>query len=585
MVMLAKNSRLRFQLQGQEVDAPVEWEDIKFQANFENGSVQPNIDIDSFTFVNEEAEILRNWIDSGKIFEGVPFKIDAYNIDTSKLAFNGYVNCSDGVEEFEDRSVSAKVQLAKGLNTLNDQLEGLTMTYLYDKGVITNNDFTPVDYVVEAQDNTMEILFSLLTMYILLTQLKQQVKSTSTSVANAVGHITGGITGTAAGAIFAVAVALIEIAYTVFMVLAIISLGFKIFEMLLPIVREHKTLKYRIALSKISNYLGYNFISPIAELDTYHYLPSNNQADEVSFLTGLISFPHGTAKGIPNEGDYGYTALEFFDLCKKMFQAKIKIVGNDLHFRAENDPFFTQSPTYQMPNFLRPVKKYNTEDFLFSKFIKFELDEIADEWTLINFKGTNYEVITDDPNITNTEAKYLTKHETVNFPVALGNRKDELNGIENVLSDFAGVIDDVVNFFGGSSDLASLIDGRIGMLKVGTNNTTKAKVLVLNGANKIPLNNRDLLSAKLLYNKYINHKSFVLNNYGGQKAIYPIDNLPFGFNDFLNTIENSNFTDDNGDLSKFRYVNWVIAGDVASVEFETHEIYAPNLVESYIEQS
>ena len=35
MSMLSKNARLRFNLNGQQVDAPIEWQDISIQADFE----------------------------------------------------------------------------------------------------------------------------------------------------------------------------------------------------------------------------------------------------------------------------------------------------------------------------------------------------------------------------------------------------------------------------------------------------------------------------------------------------------------------------------------------------------------------
>ena len=369
---------------------------------------------------------------------------------------------------------------------------------------------------------------------------------------------------------------------TAFMVLAIIDLGLEIFERLVPIPRTHKTIKLRTALSKISNYLGYQFSSPIALLDKLVYLPSNNQTDDYNIVSGIINVPKGTKSGLPNEQDFGFTALEFFELCEKMFYAKIKPVNGVLEFRSENDTYWRQLGVYKMPDILLPVKKYNTDEFVFSRLIKFMTDEIADEWTLNNFKGTNYEIITNDPTITNKEAKYLDKHETISIPVALGNRKDSLNPVENSLSGLAGVIDSVVNFFGGNSNLQGKIKSRIGILKVGTNNTTKPKILYVNGS-KLPANHRELFSAKVLYDLYLNEKSFVLNNFGGQKALYSLENLPFGFEDFLKTIISSNFIDSENKEAKFRNLEWFLNGDYSQCLFEKKEVYAPNLIETYIE--
>jgi len=582
MTMLSKNTRLRFTLNNQPVDAPIEWEDISIEADFESSGVQPTIDVEAFTFVNKEAQSIRDWINAGRIFEGIPFKIDAYNINTAKNSFDGYINCADGVELFEDKTLKAKITQARGLTNLREKMQGTTMSFLEFNGIFTQSDYTKVKYVVEKSDNKLEVLINIIVGYLLLVQLEQQVRDTAESIANAVGHLTGGISGSAAAAVFAAASALINIAFTIFMVAAIINLGIQIFEALLPIPRTHRTLKLRTALENISGFFGYTFSSPIELLDKLVYLPSNLETDEVNLLTGLIRIPKGTRSGVPNERDFGFTALEMFELCEKMFNADMKINGNILEFRSRNDPYWEQASTYQMPNFLRQSKRYNTDELVFSRLLRFQTDEIADEWTVNNFKGTNYEIITNDRTITNQEAKFITRHETIDFPVCLGNRKNELNPLENALATFGGIIDKVINFFGGSSNLSGKIKSRIGVLKVGTNNTTKPKLLYVNGT-KLPFNHRQLFSAKVLYNLYINEKSFVLNNYGGQKALYSLEGLPFGFEDFLNTIENSNFVDSDNNRAKFRTLNWLLAGDTASGEIEQKEIYTTSLTETYIE--
>ncbi len=582
MTNLSKSANLRFTLNNKVVDAPVEWPDIFMNANFEDGDIQPSINTQDLTFVNQEAVDIKKWIADGKMFEGMPFKIDAYNINLTSSAFNGYVNCSNGIEIFDDGSVNAKIQIADGLDNLNDRLNGITMSYLESINVFTNSDYTEVKYVVEKTDTALEIVMNIVLGYILTVQLNQQIQSASKSVATASGIFSSSFTGGVGAAILIAATAIIDLTFTLFMVLAIVDIGKKTFELLLPIPRTHKTIKLRTALTKITNYLGLNLVSPIGLLDKLHYLPSNLNADDINPITGVISFPNGTQSGLPNERDFGFTAGEMFELCMRMFNAKIKVIGNDLHLRSLNDQFWKQSSTLQLRDTLRPVKRYNTDEFVFSRLIKFDTDEISDEWTINNFKGTNYEIITDDPTITNNSAKYLKNHETINIPVALGNRKDDLNPLENSLAALAGIVDSTVNFFGGSSNLSGAIKSRIGILKTGTNNITKSKLLYLNGS-KLPTNHRELFSAKVLYNLFINEKSFVLNNYGGQKALYTIDNLPFGFEDFLQAIDNSNFRDSDNVDSKFRSAEWLIGQDYADVEFEQHEIYAPNLIETYIE--
>ena len=580
--MLSKNGRLKFTLNNIEGDAPIEWEDVSVKASFKESVVEPKISAEALTFANEQAKQIKDWIAQGRIFEGMPFLLQSYNADTSFNTFRGYVNCSKGVEIIDNTTVKARVQKPNNIFDVKERMSGITMSYLESINVFTDSDYTKIKYVVEKSDNGLEILFSSIVIYSLYVQLETQIKEISFAPVEFSAHATGGVPGPAAAAIFGVALGIINVIFTALIVVAMINLALKVFQILQPIPRTHRAINLRTALSKISTYLGYNFESNIAILNKLVYLPSNFQVDEFNLLTGVLSLPKGTKSGLPNERDFGFTALEFFELCEKMFEAQIKIVDGTLNFRTKSDPFWEQSATYKMPDVLREVKRYNTDELVFSRLIRFDTDEIADEWTINNFKGTNYEVITNDPSINNKEADYIDTHETIRIPVCLGNRKDRLNPLENTLAAFAATVDATVNFFGGNLNLRRRITSKIGMLRVGTNNTTKPKILYVNGS-KLPVNHRELFSAKTLYQQFISEKSFVLNNFRNQKALYTLNDIPFGFEDFLKTIENSNFTDSDNNLAKFRELDCLLAGDTANVVIEQREIYAPNLTETYIE--
>ncbi len=155
--MLSKSSRLRATLNNVEGDAPIEWEDIAIEADFQEDLIEPSINIESFTFANKQAEQIRNSISQGRMFEGIPFKLDTYNADTSYNAFNGYVNCANGVEELDNTTVKANIQLANNIQSVKDRMSGITMSYLRSKNVFTDSDYAKVKYVVEKSDNALEI--------------------------------------------------------------------------------------------------------------------------------------------------------------------------------------------------------------------------------------------------------------------------------------------------------------------------------------------------------------------------------------------------------------------------------------------
>ena len=53
MVMLSKNARLRFLLNGQTANAPKGWQELEVEARFHNEAPQADITTSEFTFVNQ----------------------------------------------------------------------------------------------------------------------------------------------------------------------------------------------------------------------------------------------------------------------------------------------------------------------------------------------------------------------------------------------------------------------------------------------------------------------------------------------------------------------------------------------------
>ena len=69
----------------------------------------------------------------------------------------------------------------------------------------------------------------------------------------------------------------------------------------------------------------------------------------------------------------------------------------------------------------------------------------------------------------------------------------------------------------------------------------------------------------------------------GQKLIYNNIKIPFGFDDFLNTINNAYFTDKFGESGKFIKSTWRLNSDYAVVDYWIRSVYTTNLKETFIE--
>ena len=281
MVMLSKSARLRFLLDGQTANAPRDWQDIEVLATFDNEATQANITTSDFTFVNEENVIIRDYVQDGLnggegIFQGFPLDIEAYNINNVRSIFKGFLDLSDNYEESEDLpEVKARLKRDNGLNQFSDRLSPLSYAFLEDKGVFTAADYEIIDYVVVKKINVFEELMAAVILFLMIKELREAIRGSVEAIANVAAHIGGGATGGIVGIIYAVVVAAIQIAYTVILTIAVIDLGKQLINTLSPFIRQHRAIKLNTLMEKVVNYLGFDFVTNIPEMETVLYLPSN----------------------------------------------------------------------------------------------------------------------------------------------------------------------------------------------------------------------------------------------------------------------------------------------------------------------
>ena len=574
-------------ISGQQVDLDITNNEITVEASFDDDNPQGAITLDQFTLPPESRALINGQIEGGLtggigIFEGPEFELTAHNSDQSITTFDGFIDTANEYEDLiEEGTSKVRIKSNFDLGELQERIEALTYGFLEAKGLVGESDYVTVDYVVDKKDNAVDILISLIILYLMIKELNESISRTADSIAKVAAFFGTGITGPAVSVAYSIAVAAINLVYTIAIGIAIIQLGRDLINTFIPPKRQHKAIRLRRALEVVATRLGYAFVSPIEELDKLVYLPSNPNLDEFD-AAGFIKLVKGTQKGIPNTQDYGYNCLDMFQLCKDQFRAKLSVIGGELHLRALNDPFWVKQSTFDLSvsDPLIKLKTYNTDEIVFDKIIQFDTD-ITDEWTLDNFKGTNYEIFTEAITVKNQDAVSIKGNEQIRLPVCLGSRKDELNALENILFTIASSIDTLAGILGGRSNLAKSVETKIGVLKTSSNFHSKPKLLWLEG-DRLPVNHRDLFSAKTLYNKYINYDSFVLNNFNGQKIVYPNVRIPFGLNDFVNVIENSYFKF-NGESAKITQLEWNIEDDEAVASFWVRKPYTKNLKETTIE--
>jgi hypothetical protein len=581
---LSKNAEQKYTIDGVVENAPLEIEDVTIEANYLDNSFQPALSIDSFNFVGTARERINNWIANGMnggvgIFEGTPFKLTLFNNTPNQDSFSSYIDFTNDYKDLLERgTISTKLIADKGLDNFFSQIESTTFGYLFNIGKVTFADFTAVDYVVEKKFNLFEILMSSLVLYLMIKELAESVEKTAETISLVSALLsTSAIPIPVGSVLYAVARAIIQITYTAILLLAIISLAKTLYETLLPPKRQHRTIKMRTALERVCDYFGYNLVSPISELDNLFYLPSNPNLDEPNVF-GFINQVKGVGIGIPNTFDYGYNCAEMFQLALNLFNGKLAIVGNDVHLRSKNDPYWIQQSNWNMPSILIEQLEYNTDEMKAERLLTFETD-LNDEWTVDNYPGTAYEIRTRPKTIINKDAVLLKGIEEINFNVALPNRKSSLNALENLLKSVGQFIDTLTGIFGGGTSFAQKVNSKIGILKQSNNWHSIPKLMYLSGGT-LATNHRDLFNSKTLYDRYHNEKSFVLNNCYGQKKVYRNVRIPFGLTDYQQLKTNPYFLF-RGKQAKITKFVWTVGQDFAVVDFYVREPYTKNLEEIY----
>jgi len=576
-------------LNGKTVSVPKDFFDVGVKASF-GEDIQANLTTEEFTFILDAYEAIVEWVNDGRsggvgIFEGIPLVITNTNGTANVSVFKGIIDLQAGTTIQENlKQVQVRIRQNDSLNSLDQLLEPLDYGYLKSLGVISSSDYVNVDYVVNKIDNGLETITTFVTIYLLSKQLADTIKEIGETIAIISGISASGITGPVGGTIYAVAVAVLQIAYAVTLLVLIVDFGIDLFNVLVQPQRTHRGVPLRTLLSKACEYIGYNFETTIEDLENLVYLPSNQNVDEFG-LKNVFSKVGTITEGIPNPGDTGYTCPEMFQICRDLFDARFAIVGNTVQFHAENSPYWITQSGWEKPNVLRDVAgrsyRYNTDEIKGSILIQFQTD-IADEYTIKNYQGTAFQILTDAKAVSNAANKTIKNLDRVDIPLALGSRKENLNGFEQGLTSIANLFDEIAGVFGGRPNLARRIKNKVGVLEVSNNNHTVPKLLWMSGG-RLPSNHRTLFSAKTLWGKYHNYKSFVSNNFGRQRRFVENEVIPFGLNDFVTLLNNSYFRDENGRVGKIVDLEWNMSKDFATISYWLQEIYTNNLQETFIE--
>ena len=584
MVKLSKNANIRFQLENQDIQV-TEWKKITINASFQD-NVQPSIAVSEVKIPPPYASLVKDWYYAGLtggvgVFEGPAFAVSTYNTASSYQAFNGYINLKDKPKFYNDGTIGVKIKEANGLANVNDKLRALTYGYLEEIGVFSQSDYKTVNYFIIKNNTAIEIALMIVTAYVLISETQKAIKDLADKIATVVGLTSTALTGSVGALLYAVLVVIVQLAYTIALTIALNNLAVQTINIILPIKRKAKACSLYKLLDNVLNHLELTLNTDIEWLKNVYYLPTNLDIDERDGATGVISIPAGTTSGVPNVNETLYNCADMFSEILKMLNAKPTIDNNNFYLYTSDSEFWETQSSYRMPNVLPEFHSINSDQFVSNFLTSFQTDPL-DEWTIGNYKGTAYTTSVTAPNEINKAHSEVNGFERIDFPFALGSRKDKFTALEKVIEKFAGAIDTLIGVFGGSSNMQGKIEKRLGFLKISDNKYTVPKLLYLEG-DTIPKNHRDFLSAKYIWQNFQKDKSFVYGNFKAQKKTYEGVTIPFGLEDFLQIINNSYFYDADNVSGKILELEWTIVEDTAQADYEIDHVYTKNLTETNTE--
>jgi hypothetical protein len=379
-------NQLNFYLNNNPINPPKNWQGIGIECNFQDGEFKTSqVTINDWEFVRENIELLQQWIASGFIMEGMPFRIDAVKEDNGQVVtiLDGYVDLTDN-SIFDEYFIKVKSKEKYSIDWLNDTASGFSFDFLYAAGKITNSDFIDIPYIISAIPNYKETAIALVS----LTFVGQSLYTAGQDlIAEIVSITTDPISY---GRIFSLIVQIIKFAA---LLIAVILLIRQIFNLLIQPVKYHKGMSLRKLFEKGCSYLGLTFDSSVVPSDWY-ILPKKYQIP----VSTSNAYPFGMlgAQSINEFPQFGYpkdtTFADFIIKMKDVFNGKVLMNQNTGELRFERRDFSTTPATYQLPPVRNTTYQLNTNEIYSNFFVEFATD-VMESNTITQYGGTSYQVI------------------------------------------------------------------------------------------------------------------------------------------------------------------------------------------------
>jgi hypothetical protein len=591
---------------------------LSIELNFNRDKPQQQVSITNLDTVISAKKQLDTWVSNGKIFEGMPLRIEITEGSTTEVPFNGYIDLTDSTD-YSCEDIKANIKELKTLDWLNDNSDGISFESIYndnigviqiggtpDPAILKSTDVISVPYVINSVPNNEAVAFALISTSVIYLQL-------SKASADLAMHLIGSANPFEGTELIKTVV---EIAYVVGLLASVAVQLKQLFDLLIQPIKYHSAMRISRQLEAGLSNLGLTLDCP--ELQTGVYKNAVIMPIKYS-LPNDKNGMFGHKQRVSSKGYFNGTLKDLLLITKTLLNGKI-VVRNGVVSIVRFDTIIG-TPQYTLPPIQNEQYRLNADKMRSNVLYEFEVD-FSDKNTIQEYKGTTYQVFTT-PTVVNEPYRLTKGYDNVRFGLALGKTKRELNKIENILINALDIVDGLVNVLVTivnaiinvyneiakfinkiikalktigiklnitlkpikpitKLNLSGFIENRIGYLMIEQDFTSVPKIMCVNDNGKLQANNDEVLSAKYIYENYYIANSFMPNK-GGQKKIMQYENVPFCLENYWQVKDNNFIFDSNGNTCEVLSLQWNIYGQTANITLQHPYNYTNNLTQQFYE--
>jgi len=543
---------------------PKNGDDIGLKLDWSGETKEAELNTDSIILDNLAKKLVLDHVSQFGVFEGIPY---TFMVGTFSLDY--YIDLTENpiMSGKGDSSIEVTIKRRKAIDWFKQQANGTSFELVNKE---TPFSLIDVPYLI-VKDNQMEVLIMLLiTTYTLTKALIEGIRDIAKSIDEITratvpnigippSYNTGAIIG-------AVLLGIARVIYVIALIVALIDMTKQIIELIFPPIRKFKGVTVLELMKKSSAKFGLTFQSSIIQnMSELAIVGVPLKKDKENILTKLFTLTTGYFnKGYPTARDSVNTFGRLVDALEMMFNAKFRIVGNNLIFERRDywvlNSGVTINNTLNLQSNRENQWSFNLADSWKRYYMHYQYD-ISDWHTMNILNDTDCEYSTEPVSYSNLDLVSIKGLVDIPIPFSFGTRKDELSYVEEACIPFVKRADNLINFIGGNASLEAKVKGRVGVMMVGQAFFTKTKLIYQTGG-KQPVNYRGIIGANALYNNYhvINQ---VKQNF---KRIYN-ETIAFSTQQFLTLLENNFVTDQNGISLEILTFEWINESKTAEITY------------------